>query len=106
LLRDVIAQPDAKLLAFEQKEKSRLSAGPPCRTPYDVTRELAALARVLLAWIRLTRIWLTWVLPLLAGLLLPAALLLLAGLLSRVLVRLARIRILVAHSEFSLFRPQ
>jgi hypothetical protein len=41
------------------------------------------------------------VLLLLAGLLLPAALLL-AGLLTRVLVLLARIFILIAHLEFSL----
>jgi hypothetical protein len=57
----------------------------------DAERELAALAGVLL----------TGVLLLLAGLLLPAALLL-AGLLTWILVRLARILILIAHSEFSL----
>jgi len=55
---------------------------------------------VLLAWVLLAG-----ALLLLAGLRLPAALL--AGLLTRVLVLLARIRILTAHSEFSfLLRTQ
>jgi hypothetical protein len=69
-----------------KKEKSRLSAGPPCPTRYRREGRLALSARFLL---------------LLTGLLLPAALL--AGLLlSWVLVLLARILILIAHSEFSL----
>jgi hypothetical protein len=58
--------------------------------------ELAPLTLVLLAWILLAG-----ALLLLAGLRLPATLL--AGLLTRVLVLLARIRILTAHSEFSFF---
>jgi hypothetical protein len=64
-----------------KKEKSRLSAGPPCRTRYRREGRLALSPGFLL---------------LLTGLLLPAALL--AGLLlSGVLVLLARILILIAH---------
>jgi len=66
----------------------------------DATRELLPLTRILLIWILLAWILLPWVLLagvllLLAGLL-PTALLL-AGLLTRVLVLLARILVLVTH---------
>jgi hypothetical protein len=77
-----------------KKESPAFRRDLPYKLYADGAHRLSPLTLVLLAWVLLAG-----ALLLLAGFRLPAALL--AGLLTRVLVLLARIRILIAHSEFS-----
>jgi hypothetical protein len=84
---------------MDQKEKPRLSAGPSSALSHQ--SGLAVLIRVLLALT--VRVLTVRILLLLARL--AAATLLLAGFLTRVLVLLARIRVLVGHVWHLRFLP-